>query len=115
MTTAIATRTIEYTVSLNYCATEWVDAEGEDSTDYDCQPTASRTVVVELPSNATPFDVYCVADADVNEDDILFELSEEGGAGMDGDGFTIAFDNKEYRIGYDSIRPTSSWSEFHVS
>ena len=115
MTTATKTKTIEYAVTLNYCATEWVDADGEDSTDYECQPTASRTVVVELPSDATPFDVYCVADAEINDDDILFELSEEGGAGLDGDGFSIAFNSKEYSIGYDSIKPTASWSEYHVS
>lgn len=115
MTTLAPVKTTEYTVTLGYCATEWVDAEGEDSSDYDCQPLATRTVVVELPSNASPFDIYCEADALINDDDVAFELSEGGGSGLDGDGIIIAFDGKEFRNSYDAISATTTWSEFSVN
>ena len=107
------TATTEYTVTLGYCATEWLDPEGNPSSNYDYQPLATRTVVVELPSNSTPFDIYCKADESINDDDVAFELSELGGTGLDGDGTTIAFDGKEYRNSYDSISPNTSWSEFN--
>jgi hypothetical protein len=118
MTTAtpIKTNTI-YTVCLGFCACDgWEDDTNEDgSTNYDNQPTTSRTVTVVLPSGATPFDVYCRADGLIDLTEVEGELSAEGGMGVDGDGCSITFDGREYTVPYDSILSTTSWDEFEMS
>ena len=113
MTTTIATKTTEYTVTLGYAPTEWEDGVCPDGNpNYDTQPLTHRTVVVTLPTGSSPFDIYCAADDLIDDDAVREELKEQGAYGLDGDGTCIAFNGNEYQNSYDCVSPDTTWDEF---
>lgn len=114
--TTLAPTTVKYFVTLRYCAEDWANSENEDgSTNYDTQPLTERSVVVYLPSDASPWDIYSTADELIDDDDVLAELNAAGGYGYDGDGLSIQREdiNTEFAVSYNSISPNTSWSEFY--
>ena len=114
--TTLAPTAIKYLVTLRYCAEDWANSENEDgSTNYDTQPLTERSVVVYLPTNASPWDIYSAADELIDVSDVLAELAAEGGTGYDGDGFSIQREdiNTEFVIPYDTIKPNTSWDDFY--
>ena len=116
-TTIESLTTTTYVVTMGYCAESWENETLEDgSTDYDSQPCTTRTVEVELPTDATPFDVYGEADSRVDLDGVTAELEREGGVGVEGDGFETLnrATNTVYSISYDSISPDHTWEKFHA-
>lgn len=113
--TTLAPTTVKYLVTLRYCAEDWTDSTLDDgSTNYDTQPLTERSVVVYLPSDASPWDIYSTADEMIDDSDVLAELSAEGGTGYDGDGLSIQREdiNIEFDISYDTIQPDTSWDKF---
>lgn len=118
MTTTIEPlTTTTYVVTMGFCAKSWEDETLENgSINYDTQPTTCRTVEVRLPSNATPYGVYEAADSKIDDAEVLSELQDMGGTGIEGDGFEILNreTNTTYSIGYDSIQPQHTWDQFHA-
>lgn len=113
MTTLTATKTTEYTVTLGYAPTEWEDDVCPDGNpNYETQPSACRTVVVTLPTGSSPLDIYCAADALIDDDAVRAELKEQGAYGLDGDGTCISFDGNEYQNSYTGLSSDTSWEEF---
>lgn len=110
-------KTTTYVITMGYCAESWEDETLEDgSVNYDTQPTTCRTVEVTLPSDATPYGVYEAADAKIDDAEVLSELQDIGGTGIEGDGFEILNreTNTTYSISYDSIEPQHTWDQFHA-
>ncbi len=118
MTTTIESlTTTTYVVTMGFCSESWEDETLEDgSINYDTQPSTCRTVEVTLPIDATPMGVYEAADAKVDDAEVLAELREMGGSGIEGDGFEILnkATNTIYSISYDSISREHTWDQFHA-
>ena len=118
MTTTLKTKQLTtFTVTMGFAPEEWKDEVAEDgSINYDTQPLASRTVQVELPSTAAPWEVYEAADELVDDESIRQEFREQGAYGLDGDGFSIynSTTGLTYDISYDSIDQDVTWDKFFV-
>ncbi len=118
MTTTIELlKTTTYVVTMGFCAESWENETLENGEiNYDTQPTTCRTVEVRLPINASPMGVYEAADAKVDDNEVLAELREMGGSGIEGDGFEILnkATNTVYSISYDCIAPEHTWDQFHA-
>ena len=117
METLQKTTTTEYIVNMRYCAENWNGMETEDGEiNFEAQPLTEVEVTVELPSDATPWEVYWEADKLVDLIEVEKELNEEGGYGAEGDGMLIENQSTgiTYVISYDSVRSNTSWDEFYT-
>ena len=117
-TTLDKTQLATFTVTMGYAPEGWENDTAEDgSINYDTQPLASRTVTVELPADAAPWEVYEAADELVDAERILQEFRDQDAYGLEGDGFSIhnSFTDLTYQISYDTIHHLDSWDKFFVS
>ena len=117
-TTLDKTQLTTFVVTMGYAPEGWEDDTNEDgSTNYDTQPLATRTVEVELPTTATPWEVYEAADELVDDESIRQQFRDQGAFGLDGDGFSIynCSNDLTYQISYDSIHHLDTWDKFFVS
>ena len=110
MTNTIAPTTTEYKVTFHWTASDWDNSTNENGEyDYDNQPNETTECSVTLPTDATPWDVYCAADEVIgdapNTDDSVY--------GWDGDGMCVEFNGKVLNISGDTIKHTTTWSDFH--
>ena len=109
--------TTTYTITLGFCAETWDDDTTETGdVNYDTQPMAVRTVEATLASDATPFEIYCSADALIDLAEVQAELEADGGSGIAGDGICILnrTTNTEYSCNYDCVQPSTGWDKFHA-
>ena len=102
--TITATKTTEYTVTFH-----WAAESGDWEETGESAPTSSSDpVTVTLPSDATPWDVYGVADALAEGPDKQDDVDS-----WDADGMTISFDGKYLSLSGYQIRPKTTWSDFY--
>ena len=107
MTNTIAPTTTEYKVTFNWAASDWEDSTNEDGEyDYENQPSETTECTVTLPTDSTPWDVYCATAGDApNTDDSVY--------GWDGDGMCVGFNGKFLSISSGKLKHTTTWADFH--
>ena len=113
MTNTIATTTT-YKVTFNWTASDWKDSTNADGEyDYENQPNDSTCITVTLPSDASPWDVYCEAEAKAIDNKCYFPEDDEDVYGWDDDGMFVEFNGKILGISGCLLKHTTTWSNFH--
>ena len=109
MTTTID-KTTEYQVTFHWTASDWDNSTDENGEyDYANQPNEVTQCTVTLPTDATPWDVYCAADKIIGDK----PDTADGIYGWDGDGITVEYANTSRFLSGEKINQATKWTDLN--
>ena len=98
------TVTTDYVVTFYWVAEDWINSDSDDESPM----SSSEPVTVSLPSDATPWEVYCKADAldqGPEKDPDVYS--------WDPDGFNVEFNGKSLSLSGEQINSDTQWSDLY--